>query len=392
MAQLLDPDAIFATAEPTRRSGRAPQPRQNFAQDAYRAEREEEKKRKAALAKKPRGPSRPAPPRSKWENYERRVDGQISKARSAAFFIETYAMDANRGSKRVQPKQELAKAKATLKAARSEIRSVLEEVAGLHSEIRWGTEKELTEEDRNADLVPDEAKIREEDQNLPGINVEEVACSICGQYESTDDNDIIMCDRTNCFRAFHVNCADPPLTPEDLGGPDDDWFCHQCNCLYNCIEHINEEFEADYTETGWARVFAEEESDDEGDGGGGDAPGNSILTMDLGSGSDDDSDFGDAPAAGGGGDSVDGSDAGGGGDSVDDSDSDSESGCSSAVSDCSGDDPARYGGPPKRDREAVTTENIVEGPRKRTKVDYNVLNATFSDSEESDGGAYAGGK
>ena len=62
------------------------------------------------------------------------------------------------------------------------------------------------------------------------------------------------------------------------------------------------------------------------------------------------------------------------------------------MSDCSGDDPARYGGPPKRDREAVTTENIVEGPRNRTKVDYNVLNAAFSDSEESDGGAYAGGK
>ena len=103
MAQMLDPDAIFATAEPTRRSGRAPQPRQNFAQDAYRAEREEEKKRKAALAKKPRGPSRPAPPRSKWENYERRVDGQIAKARSAAFFIETYAMDANRGSKGCSP-------------------------------------------------------------------------------------------------------------------------------------------------------------------------------------------------------------------------------------------------------------------------------------------------
>ena len=44
MAQMLDPDAIFATAEPTRRSGRAPQPRQNFAQDAYRAEREEEER------------------------------------------------------------------------------------------------------------------------------------------------------------------------------------------------------------------------------------------------------------------------------------------------------------------------------------------------------------
>ena len=54
---------------------------------------------------------------------------------------------------------------------------MLEEVAGLHSDIRWGTEKELTEEDRNADFVPDEAKIREEDQALPGINVEEVACA-----------------------------------------------------------------------------------------------------------------------------------------------------------------------------------------------------------------------
>ena len=36
MAQMLDPDAIFATAEPTRRSIRAPQPRQNVADDGGR--------------------------------------------------------------------------------------------------------------------------------------------------------------------------------------------------------------------------------------------------------------------------------------------------------------------------------------------------------------------
>ena len=115
MAQMLDPDAIFATAEPTLEVRPRAAAEADFfcAQDAYRAEREEEKKRKAALAKKPRGPSRPAPPRSKWENYERRVDGQIAFFGwvMAAFFIETYAMDANRGSKRVQPKQELASPK-----------------------------------------------------------------------------------------------------------------------------------------------------------------------------------------------------------------------------------------------------------------------------------------
>ena len=361
----------------------------------------------------------PAPDRPKQNSSEPATPG---------FFIETYAHDYNasrsaRGQK-IRPEGELAKAKAKLRAAKDAMRAVLKELGTMHGDVRWGKpEDDLEVDDSWKKWTPEalaehaaaeaakaaaaalgggaadgaaEAKAGAEgagdSDDDSGVDVEDVACSICGVFESTEDNDIIMCDRTNCFRAFHVNCADPPLTPEDLGGPDDDWFCHQCNCLYNCIEHINEEFEADYTETGWARVFAEEESDDEGDGGGGDAPGHSILTMDLGSGSDDDSDFGDAPAAGGGGDSVDGSDAGGGGDSVDDSDDDSESGCSSAVSDCSGDDPARYGGPPKRDREAVTTENIVEGPRKRTKVDYNVLNATFSDSEESDGGAYAGGK
>ena len=355
MAQMLDPDAIFATAEPTRRSGRAPQPRQNFAQDAYRAEREEEKKRKAALAKKPRGPSRPAPPRSKWENYERRVDGQIAKARSAAFFIETYAMDANRGSKRVQPKQELAKAKATLKAARSEIRNVLEEVAGLHSEIRWGTEKELTEEDRNADLVPDEAKIREEDQNLPGINVEEVACSICGQYESTDDNDIIMCDRTNCFRAFHVKCCEPVMTAEMLGGPDEDWFCHQCSTIDNIVEKVNEYFDKNYTCAGWKDVFAKEEEEVR-------VPTGGILDMDFGSGDDEDDEDHDE----------------------EDVSDDEEDDASDVVSRCSGDVALGV----KVPEDKIDVRNILEGPRKKQKLDYAALNAALSDAESDDGGAF----
>jgi len=347
---MLDPDAIFATAEPTRKSGRAPQPRQVFAKTSYREERAAEKKRKA----KPRGPSRPAPPRSAWENYEWRVDGQISKAKSAAFFIETYAMDANRGSKRVQPKQELAKAKATLKAARAEIRGVLAEVAGLHSETRWGTETDLKDQDRDAALVPDPDFYDEEG---PGINVEEVACSICGQFESTDDNDIVMCDRTNCFRAFHVKCCAPHMTPETLGGPDDDWFCHQCCTIDNIVEKVNEYFDKQWTCAGWRDVFAKDEDDAPR------APAGGILALDFGSGDDDD----DEDHAQGG-----------------ESSSDDEDDASDVVSRCSGD--AALGATVPAD--VISAANIVHGPRKKRRVDYAALNAALSDAESDDGGAF----
>ena len=60
--------------------------------------------------------------------------------------------------------------------------------------------------------APEEEEVKDDDS---GVDVEDVACSICGVFESTEDNDIIMCDRTNCFRAFHVNCTDPPMTEEE---------------------------------------------------------------------------------------------------------------------------------------------------------------------------------
>ncbi len=36
------------------------------------------------------------------------------------------------------------------------------------------------------------------------IDVEDVGCSICQVLESTEDNDVVICDRFGCFRAFHV--------------------------------------------------------------------------------------------------------------------------------------------------------------------------------------------
>jgi hypothetical protein len=36
------------------------------------------------------------------------------------------------------------------------------------------------------------------------VDVEEVGCSVCGRLESTEENDILLCDRAGCGRAYHM--------------------------------------------------------------------------------------------------------------------------------------------------------------------------------------------
>ena len=117
--------------------------------------------------------------------------------------------------------------------------------------------------------------------------------------------------------------------------------------------------------------------------------GTGFLDMDLGSGTDDeDNSFaeGDDGEEGGGGDDGSGDDEAGDFDSGSDAGDDGD-----VVSACSGDDPAALGAePPPIDE--INEQNIVEGPRKRARVDYAVLNAALSDDESDDGGAFYGSK
>ena len=43
-------------------------------------------------------------------------------------------------------------------------------------------------------------------------------CAACHEHESTDDNDIVLCDG-DCRRAYHLNCLNPPLRLEDRARP-----------------------------------------------------------------------------------------------------------------------------------------------------------------------------
>ncbi len=68
------------------------------------------------------------------------------------------------------------------------------------------------------------------------IDVEQVGCTSCGMGESTDENDILLCDHVGCFCAFHMKCCDPPVSIDEIGEEDDPWFCPACDCLDQCLE------------------------------------------------------------------------------------------------------------------------------------------------------------
>ena len=93
---------------------------------------------------------------------------------------------------------------------------------------------ELVQEYGNDTRFPDlEAGNEEEDM----VNVEEVVCSKCG-LSDTPENDILLCDKQGCCRAYHQNCLDPPVDPAAIKD-EAYWFCWVCDTINNCLAWIN---------------------------------------------------------------------------------------------------------------------------------------------------------
>ena len=176
------------------------------------------------------------------------------------------------------------------------------------------------------------------------------SCAYCGGSTCLSDprcDEVLICD--GCEAQVHLRCAALAAVPEE------DWFCHQCSTIDNIVEKVNEYFDKNYTCAGWKDVFAKEEEEVR-------VPTGGILDMDFGSGDDEDDE-----------DHVSG----------DESD-DEEDDASDVVSRCSGDVALGV----KVPEDKIDVRNILDGPRKKQKLDYAALNAALSDAESDDGGAF----
>ena len=88
------------------------------------------------------------------------------------------------------------------------------------------------------------------------VGEEHIFCGRCGEYESTDCNDILLCEGF-CGRAYHQHCLHPPLL--ELPPDNEDWLCPACDCKIDAVYALNMYFEWSLPfETPWQDTFAEE--------------------------------------------------------------------------------------------------------------------------------------
>ena len=124
----------------------------------------------------------------------------------------------------------------------------------LESKLFFGDERR---KEPRFDIADYDGDIEDEtDEEDP---TQKIKCSVCFNGQVHPNNDVIMCDGKNCFRAFHMKCCNPIVTQKML---DDDeqgtWFCPYCCALANSIHYTQVEYFADEMDDG--EEFREEAS------------------------------------------------------------------------------------------------------------------------------------
>ena len=228
-------------------------------------------------------------PVTKWERYFRRLQGILTQLRYLRAFMITYERESQKRdsaaassysmatSARAKPKNELLEARRKVvdykKKARELIFAIDSESDGHSHWNVWGKEKVpstsraataavesvmAAKRAADAQMASPSAASSSAPGNLltpagsssgsssssaaaasggdadsdDGIEAEDIACSACGSFDSTDDNDILLCDYGPCGLAYHQQCMDPPLT--SLPPEGQDWLCPRvryCNLL-----------------------------------------------------------------------------------------------------------------------------------------------------------------
>lgn len=252
--------------------------------------------------------------------------------------VEAYASDGWRGQAAQKPKpvREIEKAREKIFEGKLKIREYFKVL-------------EFDEREREITTVADE---------FGECDAADIFCSKCTLADDRHDDDILLCDGF-CDRAYHQSCVTPPVLAEDIPPEDEGWLCPRCDARVDVIYVLNDEYDQNLGQRCVsADIFvAEADMRDKGI-----VPGTAQFKHaheeDWPSDESDDEDF----------------DQGGHSDDGRDDEHEALSGSAQSSSDESSSE--------------SESDLIIEGPRRRTKVDYVALNnAMFGDSEAYEGEA-----
>lgn len=148
---------------------------------------------------------------NKWDRYRRKIKSGISNISRLTHYLEVYTQESRKKSSVIdisEEGEECLEVYNGLEKAKRDLRVTMFAIAEENAvDKRW---EQLEEEDEDG-----------------LVELDEIMCSVCGLADE-EDNDILICDRVGCCRAYHQRCQDPP----EIELPsDEDWFCRRCQCL-----------------------------------------------------------------------------------------------------------------------------------------------------------------
>ena len=291
------------------------------------------------------GPSRLARSRrnnSTDELVSSRAVREVSSAHTIAVCIhsehqsllDAYADDGWRGRGRARPKPqgELARAREKIFSAKLKIREMFETL----------------------EFDPREREITTVEDELGETDAADIFCSACGMADDRSDDDILLCDGF-CDRAYHQSCVVPVVKTEDIPPEDEGWLCPRCDAR-RVIYVLNGEYEPRFgSKCVAADVFAREAEMESN----GVVPGTAKFVQEheeaWPSDESEDEDF--APSA---------------------------RATTAKTTTTSAERSARSSS--EESSSESESDLIIEGPRRRTKVDYVKLNSNmFGDDEAYEG-------
>ncbi|CAL6290973.1 unnamed protein product [Bathycoccus prasinos] len=149
---------------------------------------------------------------------------QLSALRRSQAYLDTYTLDGWRSSnqEKLKPIAELAKKRKDIFFRKLKVRQMFEKLNYDEKKL----EKYKCKEDSDGE-----------------IECEDVVCCECGSGEcNEEDNDVVFCDGY-CDLAYHMKCVKPPLKPEDIPKGDEGWLCPLCDCRVDVIYYLNLDYD-----------------------------------------------------------------------------------------------------------------------------------------------------
>ena len=149
---------------------------------------------------------------------------QLSALRRSQAYLDTYTLDGWRSSnqEKLKPIAELAKKREDIFFRKLKVRELFEKLNYDEKKL----EKFKCKEDEDGE-----------------IECEDVVCCECGSGEcNEEENDVVFCDGY-CDLAYHMKCVKPPLKQEDIPKGDEGWLCPPCDCRVDVIYYLNLDYD-----------------------------------------------------------------------------------------------------------------------------------------------------